>query len=278
MRCGAPVGSTGQYAQFREAQARPRPKTGEAFSKAGSACSTCVGVGEGRREVEAVHGSVGEHQVRVVAVRVRARSSCRRGRAGRRRRLSSMAAVRASRSWGQALSSYIAAITPVVARDSPSSRPSGSPVGRGSASSRLKKALQVPGDLRRWSRRGRPAGSPAAARSPWRTTGTPSRSPPSGPRFILRAGQGRVHRAVQDQPADTLGEQPRVRRAEERAVRGAHVRQLLVAQHRAQDVHVAGRLDRGDVAQQPPERCRAALRELLEGVDQFSRPPAGRRG
>src|SRR5882757_5456521 len=43
MRWGSPVGFTGQYAQFREAQARPSPKTGDAFSKEGRAVSTWSG-------------------------------------------------------------------------------------------------------------------------------------------------------------------------------------------------------------------------------------------
>ncbi len=44
IRRGSPVACTGQYAQFSEAQARPSPKTGDAFSKSGNALRTWSGV------------------------------------------------------------------------------------------------------------------------------------------------------------------------------------------------------------------------------------------
>ncbi|KOT80890.1 hypothetical protein ADK48_19805 [Streptomyces rimosus subsp. rimosus] len=44
MRCAAPVGLTGQYAQFRAAQAKLSPKTGDALRKAGRAARTSSGL------------------------------------------------------------------------------------------------------------------------------------------------------------------------------------------------------------------------------------------
>ena len=141
MRCGSPVALTGQYAQFREAQARPSPKTGDAFSKSGSACSHLVRGVEGGREVEAVHGRVGEHQVGVVAVGVAlvvavgedeqsgavvpffAEVAPRAAAARRSRRT-----WRRSRRWWRATRSSL--------------RPSASPVGRGLASSFVEEGLR----------------------------------------------------------------------------------------------------------------------------------------
>lgn len=80
----------------------------------------------------------------------------------------------------------------------------------------------------------------------------------------LQRCQRRVHRTVQDQAAHPVREESRVRRAEEGAVRGAHVVQLLVAEDSALDVHVTGGVDRGDMREDPGRVLLAALREALE--------------
>ena len=80
----------------------------------------------------------------------------------------------------------------------------------------------------------------------------------------LQRAQRRVERAVEDHPPDALREQVGVRRAEEGAVGGAEVGQLVVAEHRPQHVHVLGRLDGRHVLGQVAALVDAALAELVQ--------------
>ncbi len=76
-----------------------------------------------------------------------------------------------------------------------------------------------------------------------------------------------VDRAVEDEPPDLGGEEVGVRRAELGAVGRPEVVQLGVAERRAQDVHVARGLDRGDVSGQVSRPVGAAPPEGLVGGD-----------
>ena len=80
----------------------------------------------------------------------------------------------------------------------------------------------------------------------------------------LAGVDGQVDRAVEHHPADLVGEQVGVGRPQLGAVGSAEVEQLRLAQRRPQHVHVAGRLDGGDVADQAVGVGDAALVERLE--------------
>ncbi len=86
---------------------------------------------------------------------------------------------------------------------------------------------------------------------------------------------GEVDRSVEHHPADLVGEQVGVRRAELGAVGRAEVEQLRLTERRPQHVHVAGRLDRGDVADQAVGVLHAALVEALVGLLRTAAPPPG---
>ena len=77
---------------------------------------------------------------------------------------------------------------------------------------------------------------------------------------------GEVDGPVEHQPADLVGEQVGVGRAELGAVGRAEEDQLRLTERRPQHVHVAGRLDRGDVADEVVGVVDAALVEGLEGL------------
>ena len=87
---------------------------------------------------------------------------------------------------------------------------------------------------------------------------------------LLEAELARVDRevdgAVEHHPADLVGEQVGVRRAELGAVGGAEVEQLRLTQGGPQHVDVARGLDRGDVVDEAVGVVRAALEERLVGL------------
>ncbi len=77
---------------------------------------------------------------------------------------------------------------------------------------------------------------------------------------------GEVDRSVEHHPADLVGEQVGVRRAQLGAVGRPEVEHLRLTQRGPQHIHVAGGLDRGDVADQAVGVLHAALVEALVGL------------
>ena len=98
------------------------------------------------------------------------------------------------------------------------------------------------------------------------------RSAVSKPRGLLEASsrglERQVDRAVEHQPADLVGEQLGVRRAELGAVGRAEVGQRRLAERGAQHVHVAGGLDGRDV------RGQVAGARDAAGAERASTEPA----